>query len=118
MRDVEPMLQLIAHWARRGAMLPKSRDVLYKEIRDFYLLETQDASIAGTVGLHILWSDLSEVGTILPRLKTCNSSTEVAEMVHQEFVQWFFPEVAGGVDRYSIIGAEIWELWQSHLTKS
>ena len=64
MRDVEPMLQLIAHWARRGAMLPKSRDVLYKEIRDFYLLETQDSSIAGTVGLHILWSDLAEVRSL------------------------------------------------------
>jgi amino-acid N-acetyltransferase len=64
MRDVEAMLQLIAHWARRGAMLPKSRDVLYTEIRDFYLLETQDGGIAGTVGLHILWSDLAEVRSL------------------------------------------------------
>jgi amino-acid N-acetyltransferase len=64
MRDVEAMLQLIAHWARRGAMLPKSRDVLYTEIRDFYLLETQDGGIAGTVGLHVLWSDLAEVRSL------------------------------------------------------
>jgi amino-acid N-acetyltransferase len=64
MRDVEAMLQLIAHWARRGAMLPKSREVLYTEIRDFYLLETQDGGVAGTVGLHVLWSDLAEVRSL------------------------------------------------------
>ncbi len=64
MRDVEAMLQLIAHWARRGAMLPKSRDVLYQEIRDFYLLETQDGGLAGTVGLHVLWSDLAEIRSL------------------------------------------------------
>jgi amino-acid N-acetyltransferase len=64
MRDVEGMLQLIAHWARRGAMLPKSRDVLYQEIRDFYLLETQDGGLAGTVGLHVLWSDLAEIRSL------------------------------------------------------
>jgi amino-acid N-acetyltransferase len=64
MRDVEGMLQLIAHWARRGVMLPKSRDVLYQEIRDFYLLETQDGGLAGTVGLHVLWSDLAEIRSL------------------------------------------------------
>ncbi len=64
MRDVEAMLQLIAHWARRGAMLPKSRDVLYTQIRDFYLLETIDNGLAGIIGLHILWSDLAEVRSL------------------------------------------------------
>jgi amino-acid N-acetyltransferase len=64
MRDVESMLQLIAHWAKRGAMLPKSRDVLYTQIRDFYLLETIDNGVAGIIGLHILWSDLAEVRSL------------------------------------------------------
>jgi amino-acid N-acetyltransferase len=64
MRDVEQMLQLIAHWARRGAMLPKSRDTLYAQIRDFYLFETMDGGLAGTVGLHILWNDLAEVRSL------------------------------------------------------
>ncbi len=64
MRDVEAMLQLIAFWARRGAMLPKSREVLFTQIRDFYLLETMDNGIAGVVGLHILWSDLAEIRSL------------------------------------------------------
>jgi amino-acid N-acetyltransferase len=64
MRDVEHILQLIAYWARRGAMLPKSRDTLYTQIRDFYLLETMDSGLAGTVGLHILWNDLAEVRSL------------------------------------------------------
>jgi amino-acid N-acetyltransferase len=64
MRDVNPMLELIAYWAKRGVMLPKTTDVMYSQIRDFYLLETQDGGIAGTVGLHVLWHDLGEVRSL------------------------------------------------------
>ena len=64
MRDVNPMLELIAFWAKQGLMLPKTRDVMFMQIRDFYLLETQDGGIAGTVGLHVLWHDLGEVRSL------------------------------------------------------
>lgn len=64
MRDVSAMLALVNHWAREGAMLAKSRDVLYTQIRDFHLLETQDNGVAGTVGLHVLWHDLAEVRSL------------------------------------------------------
>jgi amino-acid N-acetyltransferase len=64
MRDANPMLELIAYWAKQGAMLPKTRDVMFTQIRDFYLLETQDGGIAGTVGLHVLWHDLGEVRSL------------------------------------------------------
>ncbi len=64
MRDVNPLLELIAFWAKQGVMLPKTTDVMFSQIRDFYLLETQDGGIAGTVGLHILWHDLGEVRSL------------------------------------------------------
>ncbi len=64
MRDVNRLLELIAYWAKRGVMLPKTTDVMYSQIRDFYLLETQDGGIAGTVGLHVLWHDLGEVRSL------------------------------------------------------
>ena len=64
MRDVERMLELINHWAAQGAMLRKTRDVLYTQIRDFYLLETMDGGVAGTVGLHVLWHDLAEIRSL------------------------------------------------------
>ena len=54
----------------------------------------------------------SEVGTILPRLRTCTSAQDVCRVVHEEFVRWFTPGIAGRREHYSKIGAEIWELWQ------
>jgi amino-acid N-acetyltransferase len=64
MRDVNAMLELIKFWAAQGAMLEKKRDVLYTEIRDFYLMETFDGGVAGTVGLHVLWHDLAEIRSL------------------------------------------------------
>ena len=51
-----------------------------------------------------------EVGSILPRLRTCSDAKDVCRVVHEEFVWWFGEDV--GSSDYSRIGAEIWELWQ------
>jgi hypothetical protein len=56
-----------------------------------------------------------EVGTILPRLRSCTSSEDVCRVVHEEFVRWFTPDIAGRRDHYAQIGREIWELWQKFL---
>jgi amino-acid N-acetyltransferase len=64
MRDVSAMLTLINHWAAQGAMLSKTADTLYTQIRDFYVLETMDGGLAGCVGLHVLWHDLAEVRSL------------------------------------------------------
>ncbi len=53
-----------------------------------------------------------EVGTILPKLKMCNSSEEVLNMVHKEFQKWFDEDIAGEKSRYKKIAEEIWELYQ------
>ena len=55
-----------------------------------------------------------EVGTILPRLRTCNSVDDVRRVVRQEFVRWFSPETAGQETAYTTIAAEIWDLWQRY----
>jgi hypothetical protein len=59
----------------------------------------------------------SEVGTILPRLKDCQSETDVISMVHQEFTRWFSFDTAGALEKYSTVGTEIWNLWQIHISK-
>ncbi len=64
MRDVAQLLELINHWAATGAMLKKTREQLYPQIRDFYLLETLDGGVAGCAGLHVLWHDLSELRSL------------------------------------------------------
>jgi hypothetical protein len=53
-----------------------------------------------------------EAGTILPRLKTCESAEGVLRVVHEEFVRWFEADTAGPQERYQSIALEIWQLWK------
>lgn len=55
-----------------------------------------------------------EVGTILPRLKKCDSVGEVRKVIHQEFLRWFDPETAGSEETYEVMAQEIWVAWQTY----
>ena len=59
-----------------------------------------------------------EAGTILPRLQTCESASDVNRVVHQEFVRWFDEGNAGPEEGYAQIASEIWELWQPYRHRS
>jgi amino-acid N-acetyltransferase len=61
--DVEEMHALINHFAGEGLMLPKSRNKLYQNIRDFFVAE-RNAEFAGCCALHIIWSDLGEIRSL------------------------------------------------------
>lgn len=54
-----------------------------------------------------------ETGTILPRLRNCESASDVQRVVHDEFVRWFDAGNAGSEERYEVIASEIWELCRS-----
>src|SRR5215470_17068778 len=54
-----------------------------------------------------------ETGTILPRLRRCESASDALRVVHEEFVCWFDTDTAGPMELYSEIASEIWQLWQS-----
>jgi hypothetical protein len=54
-----------------------------------------------------------EVGTILPRLSRCHSSSEVRQVVFEEFCRWFGPETAGEEMSYNAIAEQLWLLWSS-----
>jgi len=56
-----------------------------------------------------------EARTILPRLRDCHSAEDTLRVVHEEFVRWFTPEVAGQQKHYTQIASEIWGLWQEYL---
>jgi hypothetical protein len=53
----------------------------------------------------------SEAGTILPRLRGCQSEGEVRQVIHEEFVRWFDADTAGPEERYAEIASEVWKLW-------
>ena len=49
-----------------------------------------------------------EVGTILPRLRTCNSVAEVRVVLHEEFGHWFGAEMVGPSEKYQRIAERLW----------
>lgn len=53
----------------------------------------------------------AEAGTILPRLRGCQSEEEVRQLIHEEFVRWFDADTAGPEERYAKIASEVWQLW-------
>jgi amino-acid N-acetyltransferase len=61
--DVESMHHLINHFAGKGLMLPKSRNKLYQDVRDFFVAE-RAGSFVGCCALHVLWSDLGEIRSL------------------------------------------------------
>lgn len=60
LKDVETMLSLINGYAEEGLMLPRSRNMLYENIREFTLAE-ENNDLIGVASLHILWDDLAEI---------------------------------------------------------
>jgi amino-acid N-acetyltransferase len=61
--DVEEMHRLINHFADQGLMLPKSRNKLYQNIRDFFVAE-DEGRFAGCCALHVIWNDLGEIRSL------------------------------------------------------
>jgi hypothetical protein len=55
-----------------------------------------------------------ETETILPRLSGCQSADDVLQIVHQEFVRWFDPVIAGPQRRYAEVASEIWRVSQQY----
>jgi hypothetical protein len=49
-----------------------------------------------------------EVGSILPRLRSCASAADVQRVVHEEFCRWFDVDQAGPLESYERIGRDIW----------
>ncbi len=57
-----------------------------------------------------------EVFTVLPRLSTCASPSDVQRVLHEEFTRWFGD--AGPLDRYAPIAVDLWQLWHDFNTKT
>lgn len=61
--DVTEIQRLVNYFADKNAMLPRSLNTIYENIRDFYVLE-QGGQIVGCCALHVTWGDLAEVKSL------------------------------------------------------
>lgn len=60
MTDVEDLHSLINEFADRGLMLPRARNTIYENLREFTIVE-EEGNFIGTGSLHIIWDDLAEI---------------------------------------------------------
>jgi amino-acid N-acetyltransferase len=67
MSDVKGIQQLIAEYARKGDMLPRSLADIYENLRDYFVFEEDGGGLAGSAAIHIMWEDLAEVRSLAVR---------------------------------------------------
>ncbi|WP_055107396.1 N-acetyltransferase [Paenibacillus ihumii] len=63
LEDVEPLFQMIDGYAQRGIMLPRSREVLSRQIDDFVVTEV-DGLVVGCGSLCRLGDELVEIRSL------------------------------------------------------
>jgi amino-acid N-acetyltransferase len=61
--DVPAVQRLVAHFAVRGDLLPRTLNELYEHLRDFFVGEL-DGEVIGIVALSVYWEDLAEVRSL------------------------------------------------------
>jgi amino-acid N-acetyltransferase len=67
MSDVKGIHGLIADYAKKGDMLPRSLADIYENLRDYFVFEEDDGELVGSAAIHIMWEDLAEVRSLAVR---------------------------------------------------
>ena len=55
----------------------------------------------------------AEAETIILRLPEADTEHDACRIVHEEFIRWFGPDIAGPAERYTTVAHETWLLWLS-----
>lgn len=63
-RDVDRIGPLIDGFARRGLMLPKTREQLYRTFREFMVAEDEAGRLLGCVALRVYTAEVAEVSAL------------------------------------------------------
>jgi RNA 3'-terminal phosphate cyclase (ATP) len=61
--DVPAIQKLVAHFAARGELLPRTLNEIYQHLRDFFVCEVH-GEVAGIAALSLYWEDLAEVRSL------------------------------------------------------
>jgi len=61
--DIKKIYKLIAYYAARDQMLPRSLNELYEHVRD-YVVYAEGAHLYGCCALHVDWEDLGEIKSL------------------------------------------------------
>jgi len=61
--DIKEIQRLINRYAQEGALLPRSLNELYENIRDFFVWK-EKGKLLGCCALHISWENLAEIKSL------------------------------------------------------
>lgn len=64
--DVPAIQRLVAHFAARGELLPRTLNEVYQHLRDFFVCE-REGEVVGICALSLYWEDLAEVRSLAVR---------------------------------------------------
>jgi len=67
MGDVKAIQKLIAEYARKGDMLPRSLSEIYENLRDYFVYVEDGGEVIGSAAVHLMWEDLAEVRSLAVR---------------------------------------------------
>ena len=65
--DVLTILEILDFYAKKGLLLPRSRNDIYENLRDFLIYEENRETILGVGALHVCWEDLGEIRSLAVR---------------------------------------------------
>ncbi len=60
--DVEAIVDLIGGFARQGLLLPRSKEEICRDLREFFVVDA--GGVAGCCGLRTGWTDMAEVRSL------------------------------------------------------
>lgn len=66
-QDVKTIQRLVAEYARKGDMLPRSLSEIYENLRDYFVYIGDGDTVVGSAAVHIMWEDLAEVRSLAVR---------------------------------------------------
>ena len=61
--DGPPIQRLLAHFAARGELLPRTLNEVYRNLRDFFVCAV-DGEVVGVCALSLYWEDLAEIRSL------------------------------------------------------
>lgn len=86
--DVEHIHKLLNHYAQEGLMLPRSRNAIYENLRD-YIIAVENNRLLGCGALHFVWDRLAEIRSLAvdPSLKCTGIGRKIIEHLEHEGIE-------------------------------
>lgn len=83
--DVESMHKILNDYAKEGLMLPRARNSIYENLREYIVAEV-DGNTIGIGALHFVWDRLGEIRSlaIVPGYKKLGVGKKIVEFLEQE----------------------------------